>query len=487
MAAHARLSPSGSRRWMSCPGSLVLEEIIPDQPSDYSDKGTACHTVAAECLLTPSLHPSDWLGELIRVNMEDEADRHVFFDQTLCDYTTGYVDEILALTKGKTLHVETRVEFSEYIDVPDQFGTIDAYWLEPILSHEEPGQLFEIDICDLKTGFKWVDVDSSQLKCYALGVLSRYELSHDIRQVRLMIYQPTHDGMREKVISIDELMEFAKTLKAAAQRVEQAKRDHDMLINEGPDCDCTDQCDNVPGPDPEVNVCRRMRHDAMRAWEATFLNPDPNEDDCAFCRAYATCPAMQAKIARVVGADFDTVIEQGAAEPSTMSETALATAQRAAGLLEDWIKSVRAETERRLLQGLPVKWGEGETEGFGLELGRQGNRAWSDPKAVEHLLRNTWRLTVEEAYNLKLISPTDLESMAKAVKPTKKNPNPPKPKISPIRWQKAQAYIQRSNAVPSVKPLDRITEPYSPVQPDADAFDVIPDEGPVVDTNAKLW
>lgn len=462
MAAHARLSPSGSRKWMSCPGSLVLEEAFPDAPNDFSDKGTACHEVAADCLRSDALQPYDWLGELIRVNDPGQEDRHVFFDQVLCDYTTGYVDEIRALTKGKKLFVETRVEFSEYVDVPDQFGTIDAYWLEPILdAYSEPDLIFEICICDLKTGFKWVDTNASQLKCYALGVLSRFELSHDIRQVRLMIYQPTHDGMREEVISIEELMAFAVTLKAAAQRVEEATRMYTPIL--------------------------KME---MPAWERTYLNPNPNEDDCAFCRAYATCPAMQGKIQQVVGEGFDTVIEDGAViTPTNLGDDKLATAMRAAGMLEDWIKAVRAEVERRLLLGQPVMWGDGPTDGYGLELGRQGNRAWTDEKAVEKLLRKTWRLPIEDAFNLKLISPTDLEKMAKVVKPSKKNPDPPPPKISPIRWQKAQALIRRSDAVPSVKPLDRITEPYSLTQPDADAFEVIHESTAIVPAtdDVPLW
>lgn len=492
MSVHARLSPSGSKRWMACAGSIALEAAFPDAPNDFSDRGTACHNVAAECLVTEGLHPSDWLGEMIRVNDPEEADRHVFFDQTLCDYTTGYVDEILALTKGKELFVETRVEFSEYIDVPDQFGTIDAHWLEQIeVTFEFAGQTgvqdaSEIVICDLKTGFKYVDTSTPQLKCYALGVLSRFELSHDIRQVRLMIYQPTHGGMREEVISIDELMEFAKTLKAAALRVEQATALHAAIMR-APDCDCDSLCEAAPGPDPDVNECKLVRRDALIEWQKIYLHPNPNEEDCAFCRAYATCPAMQAKIQQVVGEGFDTVIEDGGAvTPTNLGDDKLAVAMQAAGMLEDWIKAVRAEVERRLLLGQPVKWGDGDDEGFGLELGRQGNRRWEDPKTIEKLLRETYRLKIEDVYNMSLISPTDAEKLAKVTKPTKKTPNPPKPKITPARWQSLQKQIRRSDAVPSVKPLSKITEPYSPVQPDADAFEVVL-EGPAVDNEAPLW
>ena len=48
----------------------------------------------------------------------------------------------------------------------------------------------------------------------------------------------------------------------------------------------------------------------------------------------------------------------------------------AVGFVEDWCKAVRAETERRLLN-------REEVPGFGLELGRQGPRKWTDKEAVE--------------------------------------------------------------------------------------------------------
>ena len=55
---HAKLSPSASSRWMTCPGSVHLEpDIKGGDSSIYAEKGTAMHTVSDLCL-TKGLEPN---------------------------------------------------------------------------------------------------------------------------------------------------------------------------------------------------------------------------------------------------------------------------------------------------------------------------------------------------------------------------------------------------------------------------------------------
>ena len=48
--AHAKLSPSSAERWMSCPGSVALNEGKDDKGSSYAAEGTAAHELAEKIL-----------------------------------------------------------------------------------------------------------------------------------------------------------------------------------------------------------------------------------------------------------------------------------------------------------------------------------------------------------------------------------------------------------------------------------------------------
>ncbi len=220
-----------------------------------------------------------------------------------------------------------------------------------------------------------------------------------------------------------------------------------------------------------VRFAPNMARGDADIWARTYLNSNPNEEECAFCPNMATCPAARAKLEREVGESFDVIDESADAandlaaqlnDLETLSDGAsderLDHLMGVIGYLEDFAKAVRAETERRLLAGRDMP-------SYGLELGRQGNRNWRDPKEVERLVREQFRFKLEDAFDLSLKSPTTFEKMTKGAEPV----------VSAIRWKKLQAHIVRADAVPSVKPKSRIKNPYSVVKPDAEAFEVVDD------------
>lgn len=170
---HARLGPSGAKKWMACPGSVVLEAAFPNMSSKYADEGTACHDVAARCL-TGNLRASSFVGEYVAVNNEAEARRTVLFDEDMAELTQQYVDGVVELLTPTTkLWVETRVEISPWLDTPGQFGTADVATLDEYRGPGAvPGLDVELSIHDAKFGRTPVSIDTPQLPLYALGFLN---------------------------------------------------------------------------------------------------------------------------------------------------------------------------------------------------------------------------------------------------------------------------------------------------------------------------
>lgn len=170
-AAHARLSPSGSKRWFACPGSLTLEAPIPNKSSEYSDDGTAMHDIAARVLTSDAenVTAADFIGTWVTVSHEgEEPTRKVQIDEDMADLVQAYVDMVLAKASGHELHVEQRVEFSRFVGLEDQFGTADFI----IIERDGALRLATLNVGDLKTGHKPVDVEhNSQALTYALGAL----------------------------------------------------------------------------------------------------------------------------------------------------------------------------------------------------------------------------------------------------------------------------------------------------------------------------
>jgi hypothetical protein len=197
---HARLSPSGSKKWLSCPGSIALEAAFPNTSSTYSDNGTAMHTVAKMCL-TEHWPASRAVGTKVPVNAPGELGRVVVFTDDMAEMTQGYVDTVRAMGIGNTMLVEHRVDFSAYVGVPGQFGTADAIILQPL-----EADTYELIVIDLKTGFVKVDPEqNTQAMLYALGAYDEFAMAYAIRQVRIGIYQPAHGGLREWVLPVGDM------------------------------------------------------------------------------------------------------------------------------------------------------------------------------------------------------------------------------------------------------------------------------------------
>jgi hypothetical protein len=202
MTAHALLSASGSKRWLSCTPSAKLEATLPEQkrPSgafDFSQEGTTAHSLAEVKL-------RHYFGQIGIEEYEDEI-RTIKATPYYNDDFEANVDSYVLYVRsqigeGDTPLFEQRVDFSDW--VPDGFGTADVV----ILSKHS------IRVIDLKFG-KGIPVsaqDNTQLRLYALGAYAKFKEEYpDIKEVSYTIHQPRLDSISTDGTSISKLVDWA--------------------------------------------------------------------------------------------------------------------------------------------------------------------------------------------------------------------------------------------------------------------------------------
>lgn len=392
--AHAKYSPSSAHRWMVCPGSMALGTLAPraeEKPSEYAAEGTAAHELAA-WVLTKDAPAAAYIGHQI------QADGFTFtVDREMADNVQAYADRVRDYAEDGELLVEQRMEFSEYVDHPEQFGTSDAV----VLTSDG----LEIQVHDLKygRGVKVDAQDNQQAMLYALGALAEFGMVGDFLRVRVVIHQPRLNHVSEADYTIQELMEFAKKAKQGVERCEDAIHYLEGIGN----------------------------------LRADYFNP--GEDQCRFCPAKATCPALRKEVLAAVSDDFidETQPLAPQLEPAlerTMDNRLLGNLLGAVDLIEGFCKAIRAAAEVELLAGR-------EVPGWKLVEGRRGSRRWGSEQEAEDMLKSM-RLKVEDMYDLKLISPTTAEKLHKAGA------------IGPRQWPRLQELITQAEGEPSVAPAD---------------------------------
>ena len=418
MAAHSTFSASAASRWMACPGSVVLSEGLTERASRHAAEGTVAHTLLEWCLVQnlDACH-REWVGAPHVIDGHE-----IVVDDDMLDHVNTALRNIREMTAAADmLQAETRVNYATWLEVPEEhgFGTADVIALAGA----------ELQVHDLKYG-RGVEVDAernAQLMLYAAGALREFEAFASVETVRLVIHQPrVRSAPSEWSLPAAELKAWLTSdARSAAASVRNAQRLY-----------------------PDAT-------EGSTDWHETFLRP--GDTQCRWCKAKATCPALRNEVAEIVGGEIGiTEMFQPVAVTPTHSPDSLAVCLSKVDLIEDWCKAVRAEAERRLMAGEPVP-------GFKVVAGKRGNRTWRDAKAAEEYLRKTARLTIEQAYDLKLISPTTAEKLAKAGE------------IGPRQWAKLQEQITQPDGKPHVAPVTD-PRPALEITPVDTLFDVQSDD-----------
>lgn len=120
---HAKLSASGAKKWLACPGSILMEAKVPDRVSAYAAEGTNAHALgeAKIRLATKEYTKAKYHKAIKDLEIDDEMEEHT-------DAYRDFVIERFNRAKGEDpsaiLLLEQRLDFSEY--VPEGFGTGDC-------------------------------------------------------------------------------------------------------------------------------------------------------------------------------------------------------------------------------------------------------------------------------------------------------------------------------------------------------------------------
>ena len=202
MTAHALLSASGSKRWLSCTPSAKLEATLPEQKRghgafDFSQEGTTAHSLAEAKLRY-------YFGQIGTEEYENEVSTikaTPYYNDDFEAHVDSYVLYVRSqIGEGDVPLFEQRVDFSDW--VPDGFGTADVV----ILSKHA------IRVIDLKFG-KGVPVsaiDNTQLRLYALGAWSKFKEEYpNIKEVSYTIHQPRLDSISTDGTSVAKLVDWA--------------------------------------------------------------------------------------------------------------------------------------------------------------------------------------------------------------------------------------------------------------------------------------
>ena len=208
--AHAKLSASGASRWATCPGSVQMEDGIPDKESVYAQEGTLAHEMS-ELKLKHYLDPKGFgkrkLNAAIKKLKENEL-----YQAEMEFYTDTYVDFIkekaLSFPSNPYIEIEIRVDFSRWVD--GGFGTCDC-----VLIHGST-----LSIIDLKYG-KGVPVSSEQneqLILYALGAYDAFNLIYNLDKIELNIVQPRINNFSTWEISLTEMLLWGDYFKVQAEK-----------------------------------------------------------------------------------------------------------------------------------------------------------------------------------------------------------------------------------------------------------------------------
>lgn len=324
--AHARLSASGSDRWINCPASPALEENFPDETSDYAEEGTLAHEFAERMLKVDlRLMPMNQYRSEVE---ELKKDKHYYYEiqndvMPYVKYAIEQFTEAKRIDPKAKIFIERKFSLEKY--VKDGFGTSDCAILY--------GEYLEIIDLKFGKGKEVIAKQNPQLKYYALGVLETLTPAErkKIKGVKLTIVQPRMGNINSWNLPAEMLIKWGT----------------DVLVQKALDTE---------NPDAEAKA----------------------GDWCQFCKARAKCKALYDLGMQIARQDFD-ILE----DPRLLNDEQFMAAYKNADFIKKWCEDVKGTALKEALNG--KKW-----PGLKVVEGTSRRSFPSEEKVIEVLEENLY-------------------------------------------------------------------------------------------------
>lgn len=346
---HASFAPSGSSRWLTCPGSVALSQKAGKQvESIYALEGTIAHEVLEFVVRRYGNLGKASEAALLKYSKHPAVIKHGFDYNAMVEHAVTSAEIVYSLRPSPSakLLIETRVVLSKEV-----WGSLDYAWLE------DWGTLVIIDY-KYGAGVPVLPIDDegeedTQLMTYGAALAKKYGYEFDA--VKLAVIQP------------------------------RVWKDDANALSEG------------------MTTVKKLRLHEKRCVDAVLLAKTPNaplkysEKACRWCPAASFCPEISKGQMDIAEIAFD--IEKGVTKLpkfEALTSTQLPVLLSACDALETWIEKVRA---RALYVAM-----SGEKIGGKKLVQKISDRFWK-PKAEVKLKK----LFGNGVYESKLLSPAKLE------------------------------------------------------------------------------